>query len=89
MKLVSDENKGFDRFLPSTIRGKLYLVSDNKSYAPYDVAADDIVEIWEAKAFISVNFPMPGTEEEMTLGKLTDIVAEIKHDIVKIKDHLT
>lgn len=70
-------------------RGKLYLVSDNKSYAPYDVAADDIVEIWEAKAFISVNFPMPGTEEEMTLDKLTDIVSEIKHDIVKIKDHLT
>ncbi|MGB3465019.1 MAG: XRE family transcriptional regulator, partial [Cyclobacteriaceae bacterium] len=29
-------------------RDKLYLVSDNKSYAPYDVAADDIVEIWEA-----------------------------------------
>jgi len=70
-------------------RGKLYLVSDNKSYAPYDVAAEDIMEIWEAKAFISVNFPMPGTEEEMTLGKLTDIVSEIKHDIVKIKDHLT
>ena len=70
-------------------RGKLYLVSDNKSYAPYDVAADDIVEIWEAKAFISVNFPMPGAEEEMTLDKLTDIVSEIKHDIVKIKDHLT
>lgn len=70
-------------------RGKLYLVSDNKSYAPYDVAADDIMEIWEAKAFISVNFPMPGSEEDMTLDKLTDIVSEIKHDIVKIKDHLT
>lgn len=70
-------------------KGKLYLVSDNKSYSPYDVAANDIVEIWEAKAFISVNFPMPGTEEEMTLSKLTDIVSEIKHDIVKIKDHLT
>ena len=69
-------------------RGKLYLVSDNKSYAPYDVAAEEVVEIWEAKAFISVNFPMPGAEEELSLDKLTEIVSEIKHDVVKIKDHL-
>lgn len=69
-------------------RGKLYLVSDNKSYAPYDVAADEIVELWEAKAFISVNFPMPGAEEDISLDKLTEIVSEIKHDVVKIKDHL-
>ncbi len=69
-------------------KGKLYLVSDNKSYSAYEVAAEEIMEIWEAKAFISVNFPMPASEEEMSLEKLTNIVAEMKHDIVKIKDHI-
>ena len=66
-------------------KGKLYLVSDNKSYSPYEVPADEVVEIWEAKAFISVNFPMPVVDEEMNLEKLTNIITEMKHDIVKIK----
>jgi transcriptional regulator with XRE-family HTH domain len=37
--------------------GKLYLVSDNRQYAPYQIDAGEILEIWSAKAYISLNFP--------------------------------
>lgn len=65
--------------------GKLYLVSDNKSYAAYDIKAEDVLEIWESKAFISVNFPDAPSDESMTVDKLTDIVMELKQEITRIK----
>lgn len=37
--------------------GKLFLVSDNRQYAPYQIDAVDVMEIWSAKAYISLNFP--------------------------------
>ncbi|HKZ38164.1 MAG TPA: XRE family transcriptional regulator [Chryseolinea sp.] len=37
--------------------GKLLLVSDNRQYEPYSVEANDILEIWSAKAFFSNQFP--------------------------------
>jgi len=37
--------------------GKLFLVSDNRQYAPYQIDAGDVIEIWSAKAYISLNFP--------------------------------
>lgn len=36
---------------------KLLLVSDNRSYQPYGVDIDDVLEIWAAKAFFSSQFP--------------------------------
>ena len=67
-------------------RGKLYLVSDNKAYTAYDVNAEDVLEIWEAKAFISVNFPNPDeNSEKMSLEQLTNIVNNLQDEIVKIK----
>lgn len=37
--------------------GKLFLVSDNRQYAPYQIDAGEVMEIWSAKAYISLNFP--------------------------------
>jgi transcriptional regulator with XRE-family HTH domain len=37
--------------------GKLLLVSDNRLYAPFTVAAEDVLEVWSAKAFFSNQFP--------------------------------
>lgn len=65
--------------------GKLFLVSDNKSYPAYDIKAENVLEIWESKAFISVHFPDEKVDEEMTVDKLTDIVMELKQEITKIK----
>ena len=65
--------------------GKLFLVSDNKTYSPYTIKGDDVLEIWESKAFISVNFPDAKTDPDMTMDQLTNIVMELKQEITKIK----
>ena len=38
-------------------KGKVLLVSDNRLYEPYSINADDVLEIWVAKAFFSNQFP--------------------------------
>lgn len=68
--------------------GMLFLVSDNKSYSPYQVDAKNIIEVWEAKAFISINFPDPassGAPSEMNISELSAIVANLQNEIVKLK----
>lgn len=65
--------------------GKLFLVSDNKVYSPYEIEIEDVLEVWEAKAFISVSFPEP--EGEMTLEKLTGIVIDLQQEVIKLKSH--
>ena len=65
--------------------GKLFLVSDNKTYSPYTIKGEDVLEIWESKAFISVNFPDAKTDPDMTMDQLTNIVMELKQEITKIK----
>jgi transcriptional regulator with XRE-family HTH domain len=36
---------------------KVLLVSDNRLYEPYSINADDVLEVWAAKAFFSNQFP--------------------------------
>ncbi len=65
--------------------GKLFLTSDNKLYNPYEINLNDVIEIWEAKAFISVAFPSP--DGDMTLEKLTGIVIDLQQEVIKLKNH--
>lgn len=60
----------------------LLLKSDNKAYEPYPISADDIMEVWKAKAFISTTFPEP--EQEMSIGQLTNIMMEMQKKINSI-----
>ena len=36
---------------------KLLLVSDNRTYEPYSISTEDVMEIWAAKAYFSNQFP--------------------------------
>jgi transcriptional regulator with XRE-family HTH domain len=66
--------------------GKLYLVSDNEHYKPYEVRGEDVLEIWEAKAFISTDFPNPGDKKKpLTLDDLGEMIRDIHADLRKIK----
>ena len=66
--------------------GKLFLVSDNEHYKPYEVRGEDVLEIWEAKAFISTDFPNPGDKKKpLTLDDLGDMIRDIHSDLRKIK----
>ena len=61
--------------------GKLYLHSDNTLYSPYSVPVGDVLEIWRAKAYISMEFP----DGEMSLQKLAGIVMDLQQEVIKIK----
>jgi transcriptional regulator with XRE-family HTH domain len=63
---------------------KVCLVSDNTKYPPYDVAVSEILELWEAKAYISLDFPNP-SEEDLSLKKLADIVLDLQSEVIKLK----
>jgi len=69
-------------------KGKLYLVSDNKSYSAYEVEPVDVQEIWEAIAYISIQFPDPEAASNITLEKLTGIVLNLQEDVKDIKKDL-
>ncbi len=64
---------------------KLFLVSDNKTFTPYEIHMDDVVEIWESKAFISAKFPEPGAEDNLTLERLATIVLDLQKEVIKLK----
>ena len=49
---------------------KVLLVSDNRSYAPYSVDGDSILEVWSAKGFFSTQFP------ELELAKDQSVSAD-------------
>ncbi|GMQ27805.1 XRE family transcriptional regulator [Algoriphagus confluentis] len=65
--------------------GKLFLVSDNDHYKPYEVRGEDVLEVWEAKAFISTDFPNPGDKKTpLTLEDLGKMIQDIHYDLKKI-----
>lgn len=65
--------------------GQLFLVSDNKAYSPYRIDASDVIEIWEAKAFISMDIP-ESTEDDLNFDDLKNIVLELQKEIIKLKN---
>jgi transcriptional regulator with XRE-family HTH domain len=68
-----------------TERAKLFLVSDNRIYSPYEIDAADVLEVWEAKAYISFQFPDPEAQNELTLDKLAHMVLNLQQEIIKLK----
>lgn len=65
--------------------GKLFLVSDNRQYAPYQIDAAEVVEIWIAKAYISVDFPDPNSKGDMTMEQLAGLVLNLQQELKSLK----
>ncbi len=65
--------------------GKLFLVSDNRHYSPYQIDADDVVEAWSAKAYISVQFPDVDSKNEVSVDQLASMVLDLQKEIVHLK----
>ena len=65
--------------------GKLFLVSDNRQYAPYQIDAEDVLEVWSSKAYISVQFPDMQESKEVSTEQLASIVLDLQKEIVQLK----
>ena len=61
----------------------LKLSSDNPVYEPYTIEAEDILEIWKAKAFISTELPQPMPEP--TMETLTSMMAQMQKSLVEMQ----
>lgn len=68
----------------SADHGKLFMVSDNKAYSPYELPLSDVIEIWQAKAYLSMEFP-DHSEDKMTFDRLANIVLDLQQEIIKLK----
>ncbi len=66
-------------------KGKLYLVSDNQSYDAYELDPREVLEIWEAKAFISLEFPDPNAANELSMDQLANMIGNLRSDVEKLK----
>jgi transcriptional regulator with XRE-family HTH domain len=85
--VTRDEGVVYKRVFKYSDNTELFcFASDNRQYSTYDVSAKDIVEIWEARAFISMEFPDPSDEEEISLKRLADIVLDLQQEVIKLKD---
>ncbi|MBS1949966.1 MAG: transcriptional regulator [Cytophagales bacterium] len=65
--------------------GKLFLVSDNRQYAPYQLAGEDILEAWSAKAYISVQFPEVEDKSEASVEQLASVVLDLQKELFQLK----
>lgn len=68
--------------------GKLFLVSDNRQYSPYQLAAEDVSEVWQAKAFISVQFPDVEPKGEASVGELAGALMNLQQEVATLKTKL-
>jgi transcriptional regulator with XRE-family HTH domain len=65
--------------------GSLFLVSDNRQYAPYQLRGEDVLEAWAAKAYISVQFPDVAEKQEVTVDQLASVVLDLQKEILDLK----
>jgi phage repressor protein C with HTH and peptisase S24 domain len=65
--------------------GKLLLVSDNRNYEPYTVAANDVLEVWAAKAFFSNEFPDAESNSSVSMDQLASTVLSLQEEIRRLK----
>jgi transcriptional regulator with XRE-family HTH domain len=65
--------------------GNLFLVSDNRHYAPYQLSASDVLEVWAAKAYISVQFPDVADKADVSVEQLAGVVLDLQKEILQLK----
>ncbi|OON69264.1 LexA family transcriptional regulator [Hymenobacter sp. CRA2] len=59
----------------------LTLHSDNPVYSPYEIDVDDVLEMWEAKSYISSTFPIA----DLSLNRLASIVLDLQKQVTTLK----
>lgn len=65
--------------------GNLFLVSDNRHYAPYQLSGADVIEVWVAKAYISVQFPDVADKQDVSVEQLAGVVLDLQKEILQLK----
>ncbi|MHA4808756.1 XRE family transcriptional regulator [Flavitalea flava] len=62
-------------------RSKFTLVSDNTAYQPYNVNADDVIEVWKAQMVIS----KANTQHRWDVNQLASLVSNLQDQVSVLK----
>ncbi len=60
----------------------LMLKSDNPKYKPFEVGIEDVLEVWNARGFISFDLPDGNSPN---VDQITQMLAELKSEVSEIK----
>ncbi|HEX8657368.1 MAG TPA: LexA family transcriptional regulator [Hymenobacter sp.] len=72
----------FKRVYNKLRSGAMFVLhSDNPHFSPYDVNVDDVLEIWEAKSYISSTFPIA----ELSLERVASLVLDLQQQVALLK----
>ncbi|WP_210519030.1 LexA family transcriptional regulator [Hymenobacter terricola] len=72
----------FKRVFNKLRSGAMFVLhSDNPNFSPYDINADDVLEIWEAKSYISSTFPIA----ELSLERVASLVLDLQQQVALLK----
>jgi transcriptional regulator with XRE-family HTH domain len=82
--IVVSKNEGivYKRVMKSNkSKSKLTLVSDNTAYQPYNVNADDVLEVWKAQMIIS----KANTQQRWDVNQLANLVSNLQEQVSSLK----
>ena len=65
-------------------KAKMMLVSDNPSYQPYSVNADDILEVWQAQMIVS----KANTQQRWDVNQLAGLVNNLQQQVSVLKKRI-
>ncbi|MDB5273425.1 MAG: lexA [Chitinophagaceae bacterium] len=71
----------YKRLLRGSSDQVITLKSDNPSYPPYELSFGDIMEVWEAKAYVSKDFPDP----DMSVEKLGVLMGDLQKGLNQLR----
>lgn len=72
----------FKRVFNKLRSGAMFVLhSDNPNFSPYDLHVDDVLEIWEAKSYISSTFPIA----ELSLERVASLVLDLQQQVALLK----
>ena len=63
---------------------QLELHSDNTVYETYSVKGKEILEVWQAKAFLSFDLPEK-TSEQISVDQLSSMMFQLKNEVDNLK----
>lgn len=65
-------------------KDKLLMVSDNRLYEPYTIHMEDILEVWEVRAYFSTQFPDVDSGKA-SLDHLAHSVLKLQEEVYRLK----
>ncbi|HKP31291.1 MAG TPA: LexA family transcriptional regulator [Chitinophagaceae bacterium] len=85
--IVVSRNEGivYKRILRhAKAKNKLTLISDNTSYHPYNVQADDIIEVWKAQMVLA----KANAQQRWDVNQLANIVGNLQEQVATLKKRM-